>query len=179
MVRRTPCWRLVLPFILLFSVAQCAPQREPLDWPSVEALIGAEFPNVPSITTSELAGTLEKGEQPVVLLDVRKAQEFAVSHLGGAHSVGSPEDAASLIERVASGGLVVAYCSVGYRSAAMVAALRERGIENVVNLQGSIFAWANEGRPVYRNRMLVDEVHPYDAAWGELLRPDLRSALTP
>ena len=65
--------------------------------------------------------------------------------------------------------VVVAYCSVGVRSSALAARLREVGIEEVHNLQGSLFAWANEGRPVYRGRTRVAEVHPFDARWGALL----------
>ena len=172
-------WRLVVPFVLLVTVVQCAAPQEPLDWAWVEARITSEFPSVPSVTTAELASALQDGGQPVTLLDVRTPGEFAVSHLDEAYLVDSPEDAASLIARVAPDGLVVAYCSVGYRSAALVAKLNKRGIENVVNLQGSIFAWANEGRAVYRNGVPVAEVHPFDEKWGELLNPDLRSTMTP
>lgn len=46
----------------------------------------------------------------------------------------------------------------------------------VYNLEGSIFKWANEGRP------LVDPTgntaklcHPYSAVWGKLLNKELRS----
>ncbi len=43
------------------------------------------------------------------------------------------------------------------------------------NLKGSIFQWANEGRPVVRDGEPVREVHPYDAVWGRLLDRDLRA----
>ena len=179
MVSLVERWQHFPLLLLLFPVVQCTLQPEPLDWASLDALIAEEFPDVPSVTTADLAAAIRNGEQPVVLLDVREPQEFAVSHLKGAHRVDSPADATSLIAESAANGLIVAYCSVGYRSAAMVEALRRRGIENAVNLQGSIFAWANEGRPVYRDGSPVEEVHPFDAAWGELLNTDLRSPVAP
>ena len=69
---------------------------------------------------------------------------------------------------------MVVYCSVGYRSAELARKLTARGHANVANLEGSLFAWANEGRPVYAGTRLADRVHPYDAAWGSLLKPELR-----
>ena len=67
------------------------------------------------------------------------------------------------------GRTVVVYCSVGYRSSRLAEKLRARGIENVFNLEGSLFQWANEGRPLYRGDERVYEAHPYDDEWGQLL----------
>lgn len=39
----------------------------------------------------------------------------------------------------------------------------------VYTLDGSIFEWVNEGRPVYRDGRVVAEVHPFDDRWGTLL----------
>ena len=58
---------------------------------------------------------------------------------------------------------------VGYRSARMVDELRRRGVAGAVNLEGSIFEWANRGLPVVRDGVPVDVVHPYDREWGQLL----------
>ena len=68
-----------------------------------------------------------------------------------------------------AGSTVVVYCSVGYRSAELVKRLKATGAGNVFNLEGSLFRWANEGRPVYRGAERVFEVHPYDADWANLL----------
>ena len=64
---------------------------------------------------------------------------------------------------------VVVYCSIGYRSSRLAEKLRARGIENVFNLEGSLFQWANEGRPLYRGEERVYQAHPYDEEWGQLL----------
>ena len=59
----------------------------------------------------------------------------------------------------------------------MAQRLSEAGFTNVVNLEGSIFEWANQGHPVYREDRAVALVHPYDAVWGLLLKKDLRAPL--
>jgi hypothetical protein len=45
----------------------------------------------------------------------------------------------------------------------------------VYNLEGSIFEWANSGRPVYRGEERVSVVHPYGARWERLLDRALRA----
>jgi 3-mercaptopyruvate sulfurtransferase SseA len=70
---------------------------------------------------------------------------------------------------------IVVYCSVGYRSAGVVQALQTRGFSRVYSLEGSIFRWANEGRPVVRDGEQVFAVHPYDATRGRLLADTLRA----
>jgi 3-mercaptopyruvate sulfurtransferase SseA len=65
------------------------------------------------------------------------------------------------------------YCSVGIRSARVADRLRHAGIGAVYNLDGSIFRWASEGRPVVRDGEPVRAVHPYNAVWGRLLPRDL------
>ena len=165
---------LVYVVSLLVSIASvgCTGGPRQLDWDEVDRLIQDDYPGVPSVTTTELANALAEGRD-VVLLDARETAEFAVSHLPGAHRVPSVVDASATLDSTAPDTLVVAYCSVGYRSAALVKALREQGVVNAVNLEGSIFAWANAGLPVYRGNQEVDEVHPFDDVWGALLDREL------
>ena len=162
--------------IALLAAGACAPRA--LDWRSVERLIAEQFPDVPSVTTHELAALLSSAADGVVLLDARGADEFAVSHLRGARHVGSDAAAAGRLAAAAPDAAVVVYCAVGYRSAALVARLRAMGHAHAVNLAGSIFRWAGDGRPVYRGGARVEQVHPYDDAWGALLPGPLR-AFTP
>ena len=49
--------------------------------------------------------------------------------------------------------------------------LDELGYKQVRNLEGSLFEWANEGRPLYSGDRRVQKVHPYDSDWGPLLDP--------
>ena len=130
-----------------------------MTWPAIKARIAKEFPKVKSIGTAELA----KAEPKPVLLDVRTAAEFDVSHLSGARRV-DPDAAASKVA-LPKNTPIVTYCSVGYRSAKFAQRLQDAGFTNVRNLEGSIFQWANEGRPVEPGT----KVHPYDKKWGVLL----------
>ena len=165
---RTAAW--IVAAALAAASAACNHASQPLDWNVVDAMIAEEFPEVPSVTTDDLGLSLATDTAEVVLLDARDAEEFAVSHLPGAHHVGSDAAAADrLAAAAAPDAVVVVYCSVGYRSAALVERLRGSGRANAVNLQGSIFRWAGEGRPVYRGTERVEQVHPYDDNWGTLL----------
>jgi rhodanese-related sulfurtransferase len=111
--------------------------------------------------------------EELVLLDVRTPEEQKVSQLRGARRLdaGQP-DLDSLV--IPDDAKVVVYCSIGYRSAALVGDLRRAGVEHVYNLEGGLFDWANQGRPIYRGDERVEEVHPFNRIWGLLLSPDLR-----
>ena len=161
--------------IALVALAACARQAPAPTWAGVEASIAAAFPGVPSISTAALTRLLQDPTRPVVLIDVRKADEFAVSHLEGAVRATSLDHAAALVADAPEGATIVAYCSVGYRSAGLAARLQDRESTQVYNLEGSIFRWANEGRPLYRGHRPVRQVHPFDESWGALLHSDLRT----
>ncbi len=137
------------------------------DWAALGQAIRSRYPDVRHINTGELASLLER--QSPILLDVRTADEFAISHLAQARH--TPNDSAVLaaLKTVEPDRAIVVYCAVGYRSAHTADLLRRRGFLNAVNLEGSIFAWANEGRPVFRGAQRVNEVHPYNEYWGKLL----------
>ena len=165
--------RVAAPWLVLAALtvlpAACDHASQALDWNAVDAMIADDFPDVPSLTTDDLAASLALDATGVVLLDAREAEEFAVSHLPGARHVGSDAAAAERLAAAAPDAVVVVYCAVGYRSAALVDRLRGRGHANAVNLEGSIFRWAGEGRAVYRGAERVEQVHPYDDNWGALL----------
>ena len=161
--------------IVLLAHAACARQAAAPAWAGVEADIAEAFPGVPSIDTAALSGLMQDSTRPLVLIDARRADEFAVSHLPGAVRATSIEHAAEIVSGAPDGAAIVAYCSVGYRSAGLVAELRDRGLAEVYNLKGSIFRWANEDRPLYRGDLRVRRVHPFDAVWGALLQADRRA----
>jgi rhodanese-related sulfurtransferase len=115
---------------------------------------------------------LSQGKTPVpILLDVRRDDEFAVSHLPEAHRAANLEAALALgLDRDRP---IVAYCSVGYRSARLAAQLQGLGYGEVYNLAGSIFKWANEDRSLVSQGQTQTQVHPYSSLWGKLLKPGL------
>ena len=129
-----------------------------VSWSAIKARIAKEFPNVKSIGTAELA----KMEPKPVLLDVRTAAEFEMSRIAGAQRV-DPEAATVALPKDTP---IVTYCSVGYRSAKFAQRLQAAGFAKVRNLDGSIFQWANEGRPLVSG---AGKVHPFNKKWGALL----------
>ncbi len=143
-------------------------------WATLEQSIRAAYPDVRPLSTDSLAAWLA-GDAGPLLFDVRAESEYAVSHLAGARRLDPDARDFSALQDLPKDTPLVTYCSVGYRSAAMARRLHEAGFTNVMNLEGSIFAWANEGRAVYRDGQAVRQVHPYDAVWGRLLKKELRA----
>ena len=144
-------------------------------WPKVHTLVHKRFPDVTHISTTDLDRRLmlPLPDRPT-LLDARSPQEFAVSQIKDALPAFTE---AMALEALAGGDKsrpVVVYCSVGYRSAELARKLTARGYSNVANLEGSLFAWANEGRPIYAGTRRAERVHPYNAEWGVLLKTELR-----
>ncbi len=155
------------------GVSGCGQEQS---WQLVYRMIAGDFPTVHHISTDSLAAWLADTARPApLLLDVRKPEEYAVSHLHGALQVDPDSADLSFLDSLDRSAPIVAYCSVGYRSSGLTQRLQEAGFTNVLNLRGSIFQWANEGRPVYRDEKEVKQVHPYDKLWGRLLNRELRA----
>lgn len=166
----------VLAFAMLLLVEAAwsaqAPQDRPVAeerWAETLRFVRETFPDVPQLSTERLAELLAEGAD-VVLLDARSKEENATSHLQGAVRATSVRTARNALEEHGGEPTVVVYCSVGYRSSRLAQQLKAQGIENVFNLEGSLFKWANEGRPVYRDSEQVRSVHPFDDDWGTLLQ---------
>ena len=149
-----------------------------LGWQMVIAETRHKFPTVQDIQTRGLASWLDDPQRPQpVLLDVREPAEFDVSHLAKARRVQPGSDPSKL--NLPKHQPIVTYCSVGYRSADYAQQLQKAGYTDVRNLEGSIFQWANEGRPVFKDGLPADKVHPYNNLWGKLLKPSLRADVPP
>lgn len=149
-----------------------------VDWFLLKTSLRHKFPKVEWISTSELADWLANKKRPApVLLDVRTSDEWNVSHLPGARHVEPSASVESATAGVAKETPIVTYCAVGYRSGEMAERLHAAGFTNVRNLEGSIFQWANEHRPLVRGDEHVSQVHPYNTFWGRLLSEDVRAAL--
>ncbi|MEO1147632.1 MAG: rhodanese-like domain-containing protein [Cyanobacteria bacterium J06638_22] len=142
-----------------------------LAWGLVRQLVRWRFTHVRSISTDALADWLEQPNPPI-LLDVREVEEFAVSHLPNAYH--TPTVAAVHHLFVEADTPIVAYCSVGYRSAQFVQQLQAAGFSQAMNLEGSIFQWANEGRSLLRDGQPVQIIHPYAFLWRGLLHPSVQ-----
>ncbi len=140
-------------------------------WEKLKTFIRCEFPTVRHITTQELAEIMQTGSPEIQLLDTREEAEFLVSHIPGAQHI--PDLKAARQANLKTDILTVAYCSVGYRSSKLAEELEVTGFQRVVNLEGSLFQWANEGRPLVRQETLTQQVHPFDETWGWFLNSDI------
>ena len=143
-------------------VKQQSEIRSSAHWKKLKDEIRATFPKAQQLTIEDFG---KNWQQRALLVDVRDEDEFAVSHIPGAIHLESAGD----IAQVANGRPVVVYCSVGYRSSRMATLLSRKGI-TAMNLEGSIFEWANSGRSVVNSKNeKVSFVHPFDEEWGVYL----------
>ena len=180
MLRRMPTMRQRLGFwLFLFSggllVYGFDPETDGMQ--GIKELVRKRFPEVRQLQPVELEEWLsDTNRARPLILDVREAKEFKVSHLADAENVDPDSKPADLKLKTATNRPVIVYCSVGYRSSALAQRLMKSGYTNVFNLEGSIFQWANEGRPVVNEKQeAVKKVHPYNQRWGVLLKPELRA----
>lgn len=140
------------------------------------SILGTNDMKIATIETKEVTEKmLSQKEKGPIFLDIREKEEFEISHLRGAYHL-SP--AASLREIEGWGSkydIYILYCSVGKRASQMANRMIQAGYLQVACIQGSIFAWANQGRPLYRGESQVYEVHPFNQKWGKYLDKEYHS----
>ena len=146
----------------------------------------------------------EHSNNVYLTIDCRRKDEFEVSHIPNSKNLHFQTDDASLINFLveeqnklfdtdsANTKLnIVCYCSLGYRSSTLAqrienlksshTTLRDKNIKTW-NLEGSIFKWANEKRPMTDlNNLPTKFVHPFSYTFCMLLEreywkwsPDLK-----
>lgn len=139
--------------------------------------ISKHFPQVPLMSCSALKGLLDDPRRAadVTVVDVRLPEEVEVSRIPG--SLTTAQFEAQKAELLAAGKKeVVAYCTIGYRSSAYAAKLREQGFD-AKNLEGSIVRWAQKRYPLVAGGGSGDSaeqetkrVHVYGKQWA--LQPE-------
>jgi rhodanese-related sulfurtransferase len=151
----------------------------PVDRAGLRAWIASRYAEVPFIAGEALAAWLADRARPApVVVDVRTPGEQSVSMLPGALGVKDGAAAVAALASLAPAAPVVVYCAGGLRSAKAARALIEAGHADVRNLEGGIFAWANEDRPLLCAGRPTRYAHPSDEKWSALLARD-RHAWTP
>lgn len=105
------------------------------------------FPAVPTISPRDLYIAMQQvpPASALVLVDVRTPEEVAVSSLPGAVTAAAFQ--ARRRELREQDALVVAYCTIGYRSSQFVQELLSDGFR-ARNLEGSVLAWTHERLPL-------------------------------
>ena len=147
-------------------------------WAAVLRWIRSAFPDVHHISVRDLASRMKaETDRPHILLDTRHADEYAVSRIPGAIWLDPDTSDDELAHLLPKDTRIIAYCSIGYRSAATARRLASVGYTDISNLEGSLFRWAADGHPIVDDKGSSREVHPYDRLWGLLLPRSLRSPL--
>jgi rhodanese-related sulfurtransferase len=159
---------IVLP-ILVGGVVLLVAGR-PVAFKVLQWRIERRFPDVTWLKTEEMARWGNgPAEPPPVLLDARTEDEFRVSRLKGAVRIDPYRPSLRPLQGFRKDTVVMVYSSAGYRGARVASWLGRAGYSNVLNLSGGIFAWVNEGRPIFRGETPTAQVHPYDHNWGRLV----------
>lgn len=134
--------------------------------------VARDYPGAASLLPEQFEKLLDD-EAPILVLDARDQNEFAVSHIPGARRVAPNISVARFMDQFGSearGKKVVIYCSVGVRSSRLAervtGALVRAGSRGAVNLRGGIFAWHNTGRQLKNTDAPTDYVHPFDDRWS-------------
>lgn len=149
--------------ILLFSIIIPWGWSQDID-PDYKRMIERKY-DFPTITADSLQVHLE--DSNFVILDTREDEEFRVSHIPGAVEFGYDDPDFDILSNVDKSDTIVVYCSIGVRSENIAEELQERGFNNVYNLYGGIFLWADQFRPMKNNNdQKTEKIHGYNKFWG-------------
>jgi rhodanese-related sulfurtransferase len=85
--------------------------------------------------------------EQAVLLDVRTPEEVAAGKITGAQNIVWDENFGDKLSSLEHKPIFV-YCGSGIRSAKAAAVLKEKGYDQVYELEGGIKAWKEAGLPV-------------------------------
>ncbi len=88
-----------------------------------------------------------KSTQGAILLDVRTLEEVANGKIANAQNIIYDDAFADKLSGLENKPIFV-YCGSGIRSAKAAAILREKGYDNVFELEGGLKAWKAAGLPV-------------------------------
>lgn len=169
---------------LLLVSAVVVQAREPFTLEAVRAQVQRDYDGVAHLSSGSFAEKLKRGN--ILLIDVREGAEYAVSHIAGAERADPGMWRSTFMKAFGEkvrGKTVVFYCSVGVRSsrlaASVQAALKEKGAQAVYNLDGGVFGWHNENRPLVNAAGKTKFVHPFDKKWGTLVTRQELTRISP
>ena len=98
-----------------------------------------------SMTVVQLAAHL--GHSSPLLIDVREPWEFEICHIEQSINIPMSQIPTQLHQIETGSGEVVVICHHGVRSRQVIQFLQQQAIENLINLEGGVDAWAREVDP--------------------------------
>lgn len=147
------------------------------DLERIKSICRGVFPLAKQVSISTLVEWMSTPDSSLLLIDVRSSEEFAVSQLPGAVNLRNLGEIKEALNRTGATRTVL-YCSVGFRSSRLAAQLVGEHPGTIMNLEGSIFEWANRGLPLFQGQLETHKVHPFGKRWEGLLKEGL-SEFTP
>jgi rhodanese-related sulfurtransferase len=139
----------------------------PWRWGRLKEEVRARFPSVPRLTTVELDGWHHKPEAQPLLLDARSEAEYNASRIPGARRADLSPAQLGIAGKFDQP--LVIYCSVGFDSAPVAVRYLAQGYQRVQFLEGGIFLWANEGRPLENSQGATDKVEAAESRYLSFL----------
>ena len=123
------------------------------------------------LSLQQLQALLGEGK-PVLLLDVREAEEFAAGAIPSARLL--PPGQVDEYVPADDDLRIVTYCTAGYRSGRAAASLEKRLGRPVYNLSGGIITWFNQGGEVVDSSGKPSHtVHPFNSDWSRFIERKL------
>ncbi|MEM7483318.1 MAG: rhodanese-like domain-containing protein [Acidobacteriota bacterium] len=161
---------LLLCSILTLPAVSCAASTDHLSDAAKRARIQemydgyrASFVEVQGISAEEVMR--RRDTEDVLFIDVRSAKERRISRIRNSVTPEElPKDPTELREELGD-RLVVAYCTVGYRSGKYAEKLQNQGIE-ILNLEGSLLSWTHAGGELVDDAGPTDKLHVYGKRWN-------------
>jgi rhodanese-related sulfurtransferase len=164
--------------ILLVSAVGLLWDGAPLAALAIDRAVGYKFGSVKRVSPAELVAWMkDPGRTPPLLLDIRTAAEYDVSHLDGAIRVDPRQPDLAPLQNVSRHSPLVLYSATGIGATAMAQALGQANFDTLTVMSGGIFRWVNEGHPVVKEHAAVSQVHPFNSKWGHLLKARYRATV--
>lgn len=162
--------------LIALCLTACRASNDVGSLETIQSDITQAFPSIAHIKAADLEQRLASSDSGLLILDTRPAAEYNVSHINGAVQVEpdiSAKDFKTRFGNKAKDKTVIVYCSVGWRSTIAANALSDAigaaGGREVLNLQGGLFGWHNQERPLVNAEGATPLIHPYDEKWGALV----------
>lgn len=114
---------------------------------TAQQLIADAKAQITEVTAREVQDQLARGE-PIVLIDIREQNEWAMGHAAPAQYIGRGVLESQIESKVPRDARVVLMCASGNRSALAALTLREMGYANVASMVGGFRDWVATGGAV-------------------------------
>ena len=134
--------------------------------------IRSRFPKVRQLCTTQLDKWFSEDNESstILLVDVREKEEQSISSMKNAIQITPDDGTEPILVKIECYPFkkVVAFCSMGYRSCALIQQLhndlksKNKADIDLYNLEGGLFKWANEDKPLVNTENIETKyVHPY------------------